>query len=404
MRKRPDRGPDAFELRIYLGRDSTGRVRHKSTLFRGTKRAAERELARLVANQTAAPSVVPEAPTRVWGPSTTINEAIDGWRRNGWDDLSPSTTQRYRSMISNHIEHSIGKRAIASLSPYDVEMYLRELKAKGLSEASVRQTRAVLHRACRLARKWSGNVLPNPVADTELPDWALHEQTEEVRAPTVAEVRSLLAAARAHDVRVHAFILLVAATGMRRGEACAIRWGDVDQEARVVTIDESVVAVTGGVVVKQPKSRAGVRRVSFDEGTARALQGVRRETDRVGRLAGFAVRPEQFVFAMELPGTQPPRPDTFSHAFSRVRTLAGVPADVHLHSLRHFQATALDSVISERQKQARLGWATVHMARHYTDGIEEEDQRAAEHIGRLLDGDASADPQAAQVPVVGVEG
>jgi integrase len=60
--------------------------------------------------------------------------------------------------------------------------------------------------------------------------------------------------------------------------------------------------------------------------------------------------------------------------------------------LRHFQATALDAVISERQKQSRLGWSTVHMARHYTDAVDEEDRRAAEHLGRLLS--MNGDPQA----------
>ena len=38
------------------------------------------------------------------------------------------------------------------------------------------------------------------------------------------------------------------------------------------------------------------------------------------------------------------------------------------------------------KKQARLGWAeAVHMARHYTDAVTEEDQKAAEFVGRLLD-------------------
>jgi integrase len=78
-----------------------------------------------------------------------------------------------------------------------------------------------------------------------------------------------------------------------------------------------------------------------------------------------------------------------SHEFTKVRTKAKTAKDIHLHSLRHFQATALDRVVPERQKQARLGWATVHMARHYTDVIADEDLRAAEHIGRLLEG---ADP------------
>lgn len=46
---------------------------------------------------------------------------------------------------------------------------------------------------------------------------------------------------------MHAFVLVVAATGMRRGEAAALRWGDLDLEAGAVRVDEAVVAVDGGV-------------------------------------------------------------------------------------------------------------------------------------------------------------
>jgi integrase len=93
---------------------------------------------------------------------------------------------------------------------------------------------------------------------------------------------------------------------------------------------------------------------------------------------------DAFVFSFEPGGERPPYPDSFSHAMTRLRRKAGVAADVHLHSLRHFHATALDPVISEAQKQSRLGWSTVQMARHYTDGVPEEDRRAAEHVGGLL--------------------
>lgn len=401
LRKRPDKGPDAFELRVFLGRDATGRVRHRSRLYRGTRRSAERELARLVTEQESVPAVVPDEAARNWGPSTTINEAIAGWRDNGWRDLSPSTTQRYQSLWAVHIEPTIGRRKVASLGPYDIELYLRRLKGKGLSEASVRQARAILHRACRLARKWSGNALPNPVAGTELPDWALHEQPEAVRAPSVDEVRAILDASMRTDGRLYAFVSVIAATGMRRGEACALRWEDVDVDSATVRVDESVVPAKGGATLKAPKSRASIRRIALDGRTAGALRSLRRETDRLARLGGFTVAPGHFVFATELPSDLPPHPDTYSHAFARLRELARVAHDVHLHSLRHFQATALDPVISERQKQARLGWATVHMARHYTDGIDEEDRRAAEHIGRLLAGDESNEPHAGQVRAPG---
>ena len=376
------RQPGVWELRVYVGRDAGGRVRHKHATFRGTKKAAERELARMVADVDRQPPVVADSAERRWGPATTINDALAGWQANGWDDLSPSTVRRYQNIWDNHIRSSIGSRKVATLSPYDVERYFRDLKAQGLAEASVRQVRAMLHRACRLARKWSGGTLPNPIADTELPAWTLAERVE-VRTPTVDEVVALLRAA-ADDVRFAVLLRLVAATGMRRGEACALRWSDVDVAAGTVRIDESIVAAEGGAVVKAPKTRASIRTVAVDRGSIAELQRLRTVQAKLAADCGEVLGEDAFVFSNEPGGGTPPYPDGISHTFASVRDAAGVAADVHLHSLRHFHATALDPVISEAQKQARLGWSTVKMARHYTGVVPEEDRRAAEHIGGLL--------------------
>jgi hypothetical protein len=178
IRKRPDRGNDVWEHRVFLGRDSTGRVRHKSRIFRGTKRAAEKELSRLVMGQDFEPEVPPEPEVRAWGPTTTVNDAILGWRHNGWADLSPVTARRYDSIWRVHIEKTIGMRRIATLSPYDVERYLRMLTAGGAGRETVRYVRSLLNRACRLARTWSNTTLPNPIAESELPIWSAAERSQ----------------------------------------------------------------------------------------------------------------------------------------------------------------------------------------------------------------------------------
>ena len=393
LRQRPDKGPNAWELRVFVGRDAAGRVRHTSRLFRGSKRAAEKELARLVLAQDEHPEVVPDEASRAWGPSTTLNDAIAGWKANGWDDLSPVTVRRYENVWKVHIRDAIGKRRIASLSPYDVERFFRELKVKGAGRETVRYVRSVLHRACRLARKWSGNQLHNPVSDTELPSWAMAELPVPVRSPTVTEVRAIIAAAEELDLRYAVALRVVAASGMRRGEACALRWSDIDWDASSLVVDESVVPAAGGAVVKSPKTRASIRQVAIDPGTSASLRVLRDEQRDLATGCGTTLADDGFVFSAEPGGEVPPYPDTLSRAFTKARTAARLPADLHLHSLRHFQATSLDTVIPERQKQARLGWSTVHMARHYTDALTTEDRRAAEHIGTLLD----ADPQAPRV-------
>jgi integrase len=385
-----ERQPNVWELRVFLGRDDNGKVRHGNQTFRGGKRAAERELTRLVAaaeNEPVPPPVV-EAPR--WSQSTTVNDAIQGWKDNGWEDLSPSTVRRYENMWMKHIHGSIGQQRLTALSPYDVEKYFRRLKANGLAEASVRQIRALMHRACRLARKWSGGALPNPIADTELPTWALDERNE-VRAPTLEEVRTLIAAANKLDPSFAAVLRLVAATGMRRGEVCALRWNDIDLSAGTVRISQSVVAAKGGAILKSPKTRASIRTVAIDSDTASMLKRLQLTQRSLAMACGLTLGQEAFLFSSEPGGLGAPHPDAMSHTFAIVRAKAKVAPDVHMHSLRHFHATVLDPVISEAQKQTRLGWSTVKMARHYTDSVPEEDRRAAAHVGALLSsGEAGA--------------
>jgi integrase len=385
IRARPDRGPHTWELRIFLGRDRRGAVRHKSKLFRGSRRAAERELAALVAAQDFEPESPPEQATKRWNRSTTINEAIEAWKDNGWGDLSPVTVRRYENVWRLHIERSIGKERIASLTPYDVEQYFRQLKTKGVGRETVRYVRAMLNRACKLARKWSANELINPIADTELPSWGINGAPGPVRSPTVEEVRRLLHKAEELDPRYATCLRVIAATGTRRGEAGALRWSDIDWKTGQLTIDESVIPADGGAIVKSPKTRTSIRQVTVDAGTLAQLKALRSDQRRLAKDAGVELTDDGFIFSAEPDGSLPPYPDTISRAFSKARVAAEIPDDIHLHSLRHFQATSLDAVIPERQKQARLGWSTTHMARHYTDAITAEDRRAAQHIGALLD-------------------
>jgi hypothetical protein len=109
------RDKDTLELRVYVGRDESGRVRHRHATFHGSKREAERALARLVADVDATRTSTMASAPRAWGEQTTINDAIAGWQANGWDDLSPSTTRRYQSIWATHIKriraaHSSGFR------------------------------------------------------------------------------------------------------------------------------------------------------------------------------------------------------------------------------------------------------------------------------------------------------
>ena len=229
--------------------------------------------------------------------------------RTAREDLSPVTAQRYESVWNVHIRKSIGKERIATLTPYDIKRGLSGASSRGAPGVkTVRFVRSMLNRACRLARKWSANKLPNPVADTELPKWKLTQTPEPVRAPTPEEVWRLLAAARALDPRYSAVLRVVAATGARRGEACALRWSDVDWDDGRLTIDESVIASAGGASVKAPKTRTSIRRVAIDAGTLAELESLKAVQLRLATDAGVKLTDDSFVFSAEPGGSTPPLP------------------------------------------------------------------------------------------------
>jgi hypothetical protein len=179
-----EKTPRVWELRVYLGRDDRGRVKHQSGTFRGGKREAQRALAHLVADcerqRLCGRAEAAGASVPYWSPETTVNDAIAAWRDNGWDDLSPTTTERYEQIWRTYIADRIGPRKIVTIGPYEVEQFFRELKSHGVGLRTMQQLRVILHRSCRLARKWSGNQLPNPVADTDLPGWSFRRVLDEV--------------------------------------------------------------------------------------------------------------------------------------------------------------------------------------------------------------------------------
>ncbi|NNN12598.1 MAG: hypothetical protein HKL81_02465 [Acidimicrobiaceae bacterium] len=159
--------PDVWELRLYMGRDANGRVHHKHTTFIGSKRAAERELARLSIEFES--SALPTQNERtLWGAKTTFNDAILAWKQNGWQDLSPKTVSDYESLYRIHIRDKVGQTPIAKIGVFEIEAYFRSLSERGLGASGIRQVRAILHKAARLAGKWSGGVIPNPVSLVDL--------------------------------------------------------------------------------------------------------------------------------------------------------------------------------------------------------------------------------------------
>lgn len=109
------------------------------------------------------------------------------------------------------------------LRPIDLDQLYTELVGRGLSSRTVRICHTVMRQSLEQARKW-GLIARSPAVDASPPP----QRHKEVNPPTVTQVLELLAAAQNEDTDFATYLRVLVATGCRRGEACALRWSDVD--------------------------------------------------------------------------------------------------------------------------------------------------------------------------------
>lgn len=132
--------------------------------------------------------------------------------------------------------HPLAMRIVATLRPEDIAAYVTERLATGRKGSTVNRDIALLHHIFSIARKRWGIMIPNPCDDIERPKNppGRHRRLEP------GEEETLLAACRAARNRwVEPMVILALETAMRRGELLAMRWADIDRQARYVNLPQT---------------------------------------------------------------------------------------------------------------------------------------------------------------------
>jgi integrase len=245
------RGERSWELKFDLGRDPiTGKRHVRYISFKGTRRAAQLELVRLISENAAGASVDPS--------KITIAEFLDRWDRDfAAVHVTPKTRERYRQIANKQVIPNIGQVPMQKLRPAHLaDLYARLLKA-GLSPRTVGHVHRLLHRALGHAGTW-GVAQQNIAALVKPPK----VDSEEIVILTSEQVGDLLRHVEGRTLRP--IIALALATGARRGELLALRIKDFNPDARTIRIERSLEQTkAAGLRFKPPKTRHGKRTVSI---------------------------------------------------------------------------------------------------------------------------------------------
>jgi integrase len=298
--------------------------------------------------------------------------------------VRPTTYASYTMHVEGHIVPALGSLQLSRLSAQAINFYARllengRLQGKGsLSPATVRRVHATLHRALKDAVRWQ-RLSVNPVDAADPPRG--QSKQRELPAWNAEQLAGFLSHVR--DERLFALWRLLAMTGCRRGEALGLSWDDLDVEAATLTIRRALVPLGAEVIVSEPKTARGRRRIALDPLTIEALR------DHAALQADEQTRCESwsetgYIFTTE--DGQPLDPHRISKAFERHLRAAALPR-IPLHGLRHTYATlALSSSVNPRIVSGRLGHSTVALTLDiYSHVLPQADQEAADRIAALIE-------------------
>jgi integrase len=367
------RGDGRWVGSLDLGRDANGK-RQRHVVYGALRRevVAKLEEAR---NRLAADEPVKDARVTVGGfVEDWIRKALPASRRKA------STVENYATIARAHLTPPpFGTFTLDKLRPSDIEALLVAKRETGLSDSTVRLIYTVCRAMLDIAVR-DGLVRRNGAAAVKRPTI----KRSEARYLAFGEVGRLLEAARGD--RLEPLVVLMLGTGLRRGEALALHWSDVDLAGEHVRVRWTLSRVDRALVFDEPKTERSRRFVPLPSPVAETLRR-HKAALAAERLAALVWAPweghEDLVFPTRI-GT-PTDPRNALRAFDGIARRAGLE-DVHLHTLRHSAASALIAFGAHlKVVQELLGHSSYGITADIYSHVAMEQQReAAERLSEVF--------------------
>ncbi|MBX4972148.1 tyrosine-type recombinase/integrase [Rhizobium lentis] len=381
-----ERSPGKWAIVLDVPDPETGKRRRKWHKFHGTKRQAETECARLVAELSGGSYIEPA--------KTTVREFMVRWLAHEKANVSPKTHQRYEELLLKNVAPVIGSVIMNKLTPARIDGCWTILlesgrrpkkrregasskaeEKKGLSPRTVHHCRRVMLSAFEQAVKWD-LLKKNPVALTKPPK----VEKKPMEAFNASQTGVMLDELRKSRVFIAA--LLAALCGLRRGEIVALRWRDVDFANGTVAIRESAEQV--GTLVRYKETKSGKSRsVALSTTVLEELK--RHRLSQAEEQLKVGIRPDENSFIIAQVEGSPLKPVSLTHEWTRLLAKTSLPR-IRFHDLRHSHATQLlaagvhPKIASERLGHSTIG-ITLDLYSHVMPGMQ---ANAAEQVDAAI--------------------
>lgn len=276
----------------------------------------------------------------------TIGEVAALWKKDKQQYVKQSTIAAYALILESHILPVFGDKV--QLTETDVQAFALKKLQDGLSQKTVKDVLIVL----KMIQKFGAKN-----GDLPFVEWSVKFPTEQTKQEL--EVLSINNQKRIMQYAIDNFtfrnlgIYICLSTGIRIGEVCALKWGDINIATETISINRTIerIYVIDGekrhteVVIGTPKTKNSLREIPMSKELLKIVRPLKK-----------VMNDEYFILTNE---AKPTEPRTYRNYYKQLLKQLGIP-DLKFHGLRHSFATrCIESQCDYKTVSVILGHANI---------------------------------------------
>lgn len=370
-----------WQLRVFLYRDQANKRHYHSEVFFGTPKEADQRIYDILKRHQSDDPINPD--------DDTFGTFLDEWIEAKKPKVKEVSLEHYKEVLDRYVRPRFGQMLLRKITAREIQEFYNDL-GETLSPVTISHIHVLLGMVFRLGLRRK-KISKSPMEAVEAPR---RGQRRQPKWMTQEKIEQFLAVAE--KTRFGTLCHLGFQVGYRPGEILGLKWEDLDEKARTLTINRTIQWRKGDRKEAQrwyltdPKTALSKRTLKIDQEMVDRLREHRR-AQREEQMKNRNVWQDHGFIFCDATG-EPYSQANLRYRFGQIVKAAGLPWDFSPYSMRHSMASiAIGSnelnpkVVSERLGHASIV-TTLDLYAHVSPGMQDE---AGEKIARLIKGKKS---------------
>lgn len=355
--------------------DETGKRREKKKIGFQTEKQAYRALLEVKVLTSKGNQ------KQVTNDNITVSQWLNTWFEATKSTWRPATVVQREKLIRLHIDPLIGHYKLQKLDKITYKKaFIDGMMKKKFSINTIKLYHSIFKVAINSAV--DNEILErNRFTKITITDPNAHKVDQaKTNFLTIEELDRLLKTTKEHaNITTYTLFLLLAYTGLRRGEALGLQWNDIDFDNKTLTV-ERTRDFRG---VTPPKTQNSYRTIIIDDLLIKQLKKYKTWCKSTMLKYGKRFREDTHILLSFQSGT-PLAPNTIIYSLRKMIELAKV-SDITPHGFRHTHATILiNQGVNVKVIAERLGNTPAMIFDVYGHTFKEMEQDSVDMFGQAM--------------------